>query len=91
MKSKKSPEEWPLTKINARIEELYKEMRILSASLLEMNIKQYDGAISKEDSYAALSALANKHIDLEEELFKLEKIAAQRKASKYSESENGLL
>ena len=91
MKSKKSPEQWPLTKVNARIEELYKEIRELAVALLDMNIKQYDGAISKEDSYEALSNLASKHIDLEEELFKLEKIAEKRKADKNSKSENGLV
>ena len=90
MKAKKSPEQWPLTKINARIEELYKEMRGLSFSLLELNIKQYDGAISKTDAYDALYSLANKQIDLEEELFKLEKIVAERKAGKATENENGL-
>ena len=91
MKTQKNPEQWPLTKINARIDELYKKIRELSASLLDLNIKQYDDMVSKDDAYVVLSLLASRHVDLEEELFKLEKIAAQRKAEKGSKGENGLV
>ena len=90
MKAKNNPEQWPLTKINARIDELYKQIRELAASLLDLNIKQYDDMVEKDDAYVVLSLLANRHIDLEEELFKLEKIVAKRKESKNSKDEKGL-
>lgn len=88
MKVKNNPENWPMTKLRARVDEIYKEMRTLSAKLLELNINQYDGALVRSDAYAQLSELANTHIDLEEELFKIEKIIEERKMKKSAEDKS---
>lgn len=85
MKVKKSPEQWPLTKVKLRIEEIYKELRELTVALLDLNIKQYDNAVEKDVAYLALLELANKHIDLEEELVKLERVVKERTKIKENE------
>jgi len=59
---------------NARLNCLYEEMRKLAADLLELNINQYENKISKSDAEQILTAFANKHIDIETEIFKLQKL-----------------
>lgn len=88
MKEKSNPENWPMTKLKARVEEIYKEIRALSASLLELNINQYDGKFTRAEIYNELSLLANRHIDLEEELFKIEKIIEERKMKKSTDDKS---
>lgn len=88
MRERKGPEYWSLIKIKSRIEEIYKELRELTTKLMDLNVKQYENQILKEDVYVVLLELANKHLDLEEELFRLENIVKERTKSKISEKES---
>ena len=80
MRKNIEPENWTLKKLKTRIEEIYKELRSLAVSLLDLNIKQYDGTILRTDAYTSLYELANKQIDLENELFNLERIVEERES-----------
>lgn len=60
--------------VKERINFLYEDMRKLSVELLELNINQFDGKISKSDAEQKLTTLANKHIDIESEIHTLKKL-----------------
>jgi len=71
-----------IDEIKSRIVEIYEKLRLLSFNLMQLNIDQYDGKISKEDANIKLTKLANEHIELDTELFQLQKVL------KIKESEN---
>lgn len=62
-------------KTNSNLEELnieYKKLRILSAKLVDLNIKQVENQISKENAYEQLYLLIELYNDVEEKIFNLE-------------------
>lgn len=62
-------------KTNSNLEELnieYKKLRNLSAKLVDLNIKQVENQISKENAYEQLYLLIELYNDVEEKIFNLE-------------------
>ena len=60
--------------IKAKINSLYEEMRALAVELLELNINQYDGKLLRVDAEKKLTALVDRHFNIESELFKYQKL-----------------
>ena len=60
--------------IKAKINSLYEEMRMLAVELLELNINQYDGNLLRVGAEKKLTALVDKHLNIESELHKYQKL-----------------
>ena len=66
-----------IDELKTKINDLYEQLRQLSYELMKLNIDQYDGKLSKSEVNDKLTALANKHIDLDSELHQCQRLLKQ--------------